>query len=70
MIRGLAGRKILASAVNLFSFVRTMRTGRGARLAHALLFGLIVAGLAAWLHRIYGFEPLAVKEPASRELAP
>ena len=43
---------------------------RTARIAHLVLLGLIVAGLAAWLYRVYGFEPLAIKEPAGQGVKP
>lgn len=36
---------------------------RLARITLLLLTGFILAGLAAWLHRVYGFEPLKVTEP-------
>lgn len=50
--------------MNLGRLIAAARGERAARTAHLVLLALIAAGLAAWLHRIYGFEPLTIKEPA------
>jgi hypothetical protein len=43
---------------------------RIARIALLVLLGLAAGGLAAWLYRVYGFEPLEIKEPAIRGAKP
>ena len=44
-----------------------MTSGTEARVirrVHVALLALLAAGLAAWLWRTYGFEPLRLVEPA------
>lgn len=43
------------------------RTERAARIVHLALLAAVVTGLAAWLWRVYNFEPLTVKEPLTAE---
>ena len=50
--------------MTLRALVRTARSERAVKITHLVLLALIVSGLAAWLHRIYGFEPLTIKEPS------
>lgn len=37
---------------------------RLARRLHVVFLALLAGGLAVWLWRVYGFEPLRVVEPA------
>jgi hypothetical protein len=39
---------------------------RLARRVHVALLALTAAGIAVWLWRVYGFEPLRIVEPAAR----
>jgi hypothetical protein len=39
---------------------------RNARRIHFALLALTAAGIAVWLWRVYGFEPLRIVEPATR----